>query len=104
MAGLRSYTAIAERVTDIPDTTALALGIAPDRRSSEAMIRRLLQALDRTCSPQPSAAGSPREPRSHQRAGGRSRWTARRCEPPAPPTPPPVMSSPHVTRPFGAIA
>ena len=29
-----------------PDTTALALGIAPDRRPSEAMIRRLLQAMD----------------------------------------------------------
>ncbi|MGW3810996.1 hypothetical protein [Micromonospora sp. NPDC005113] len=30
----------------MPDATALALGITPDRRPSEAMIRRLLQALD----------------------------------------------------------
>ncbi|SCF15626.1 DDE_Tnp_1-associated [Micromonospora viridifaciens] len=42
VAGYRSYTAIA----DVPTATALALGIAPDRRSSEAMARRLLQALD----------------------------------------------------------
>jgi hypothetical protein len=33
-------------VADVPATTALALGIAPDRRPSEAMIRGLLQALD----------------------------------------------------------
>src|SRR3954468_17047562 len=46
VAGYRSYTAIAEWVADVPATTALALGIAPDRRPSEAMIRRLLQALD----------------------------------------------------------
>ena len=46
VAGCRSYTAIAEWVADVPATTALALGIAPDRRPSEAMIRRLLQALD----------------------------------------------------------
>ncbi|MEH1017828.1 transposase family protein, partial [Micromonospora sp. CPCC 206060] len=46
VAGYRSYTAIAEWVADVPDTTALALGIAPHRRPSEAMIRRLLQALD----------------------------------------------------------
>jgi hypothetical protein len=46
VAGYRSYTAIAEWVADVPDSTALALGIAPDRRPSEAMIRRLLQALD----------------------------------------------------------
>ncbi|SCE97202.1 Transposase DDE domain-containing protein [Micromonospora viridifaciens] len=45
-AGYRSYTAIAEWVADVPAATALALGIAPDRRPSEAMIRRLLQALD----------------------------------------------------------
>lgn len=45
-AGYRSYTAIAEWVADVPDSTALALGIAPDPRPSEAMIRRLLQALD----------------------------------------------------------
>ncbi|MGW2622984.1 transposase family protein [Micromonospora taraxaci] len=46
VARYRSYTAIAEWVADVPDTTALALGIAPHRRPSEAMIRRLLQALD----------------------------------------------------------
>ena len=46
VAGYRSYTAIAEWVADVPAATALALGIAPDRRPSEAMIRRLLQALD----------------------------------------------------------
>jgi predicted transposase YbfD/YdcC len=46
VAGYRSYAAIAEWVADAPETTALALGIAPDRRPSEAMIRRLLQALD----------------------------------------------------------
>jgi predicted transposase YbfD/YdcC len=46
IAGSRSYTAIAEWVADIPATTALALGIAPNRRPSETMIRRLLQALD----------------------------------------------------------
>jgi predicted transposase YbfD/YdcC len=46
VAGYRSYTAIAEWVGDVPATTALTLGINPDRRPSEAMIRRLLQALD----------------------------------------------------------
>jgi predicted transposase YbfD/YdcC len=46
VAGYRSYAAIAEWVADAPDSTALALGIAPDRRPSEAMIRRLLQAID----------------------------------------------------------
>lgn len=46
VAGYRSYTAIAEWVADVPDSTVLAMGIAPDRRPSEAMIRRLLQALD----------------------------------------------------------
>ena len=46
VAGYRSYTAIAEWVDDIPARTALMLGIDPDRRPSEAMIRRLLQALD----------------------------------------------------------
>lgn len=46
IAGCRSYTAIGEWVADVPATTALALGFAPDRRPSEAMIRRLLQALD----------------------------------------------------------
>jgi predicted transposase YbfD/YdcC len=46
VAGYRSYTAIAEWVADVPDATVLALGILPDRRPSEAMIRRLLQALD----------------------------------------------------------
>jgi predicted transposase YbfD/YdcC len=46
VAGYRSYTAIAEWVADVPDATVQALGIAADRRPSEAMIRRLLQALD----------------------------------------------------------
>jgi predicted transposase YbfD/YdcC len=46
VAGYRSYTAIAEWVADLPDETAQALGIVADRRPSEAMIRRLLQALD----------------------------------------------------------
>jgi predicted transposase YbfD/YdcC len=46
VAGYRSYAAIAEWVADAPDSTVLALGIVPDRRPSEAMIRRLLQALD----------------------------------------------------------
>ncbi|MEV6371356.1 ISAs1 family transposase [Micromonospora musae] len=46
VAGYRSYSAIAEWVADVPAATALALRIAPDRRPSEAMIRRLLQALD----------------------------------------------------------
>ncbi|GID28890.1 transposase [Paractinoplanes brasiliensis] len=43
VAGYRSYAAIAEWVADVPDATADALGIAADRRPSEAMIRRLLQ-------------------------------------------------------------
>src|SRR3954468_3458461 len=46
VAGYRSYTAIAEWVDDVPATTALPLGIDPDRRPSETMIRRLLPALD----------------------------------------------------------
>ena len=39
VAGYRSYTAIAEWIADVPAATAVALGIAPDRRPSEAMIR-----------------------------------------------------------------
>jgi predicted transposase YbfD/YdcC len=46
MAGHRSYTAIAEWVADLPAETVRLLGIDADRRPSEAMIRRLLQALD----------------------------------------------------------
>jgi predicted transposase YbfD/YdcC len=46
VAGYRSYTAIAEWVADAPDTTVRVLDIAPDRRPSETMIRRVLQALD----------------------------------------------------------
>ncbi|MDG4800139.1 ISAs1 family transposase [Micromonospora sp. WMMD980] len=46
VAGYRSYAAIAEWVADVPATTALALGMPADRRPSEAMIRRLLQAMD----------------------------------------------------------
>ncbi|MEU1493494.1 transposase family protein [Streptomyces sp. NPDC005775] len=44
MAGHRSYTAIAEWIKNVPAATMLALGINPDRRPSETMIRRLLQA------------------------------------------------------------
>jgi predicted transposase YbfD/YdcC len=46
VAGYRSYTAIGEWVADLPADTAVLLGIDADRRPSEAMIRRLLQALD----------------------------------------------------------
>jgi hypothetical protein len=46
VAGYRSDPAIAEWVADLPAATALALGIAPDRRPSESMIRRLPPALD----------------------------------------------------------
>jgi DDE family transposase len=47
VAGCRSYTAIGGWVTDLPSGTALLLlGIDTDRRPSEAMIRRLLQAVD----------------------------------------------------------
>lgn len=46
VAGYRSYTAIAEWVADAPPSTVVAWGMDPSRRPSEAMIRRLLQALD----------------------------------------------------------
>lgn len=46
VASYRSYTAIAEWIDDAPAATMLTLGINPDRRPSETMIRRLLQALD----------------------------------------------------------
>jgi predicted transposase YbfD/YdcC len=46
VAGYRSYTAIGEWVADLPAQTAARLGIPAERRPSEAMIRRLLQALD----------------------------------------------------------
>jgi predicted transposase YbfD/YdcC len=46
VAGCRSYTAMAEWVADAPGSTVAALGMDPGRRPSEAMIRRLLQALD----------------------------------------------------------
>jgi predicted transposase YbfD/YdcC len=46
VAGYRSYTAIAEWVADLPADTAVRLGIDTNRRPSEAMIRRLLQAID----------------------------------------------------------
>ncbi|QSB14172.1 ISAs1 family transposase [Natronosporangium hydrolyticum] len=46
VAGCRSYVAIAEWVADAPAATVAALGMDPDRRPSEAMIRRLLQSLD----------------------------------------------------------
>jgi predicted transposase YbfD/YdcC len=46
VAGYRSYAAIGEWVADLPDDIAVTLGIDADRRPSEAMIRRLLQAID----------------------------------------------------------
>src|ERR1700753_3338132 len=46
VAGYRSYMAIAEWVDDVPAAIALTLGIDPDRRPSESMIRWLRQALD----------------------------------------------------------
>jgi predicted transposase YbfD/YdcC len=46
VAGYRSYAAIGEWVADLPDDIAVTLGIDTARRPSEAMIRRLLQALD----------------------------------------------------------
>jgi hypothetical protein len=46
VAGYRSYTAIGEWVADLPDDIAVTLGIDTGRRPSEAMIRRLLQAID----------------------------------------------------------
>jgi predicted transposase YbfD/YdcC len=46
VAGYRSYAAIGEWVADLPDDAAARLGIDARRRPSEAMIRRLLQALD----------------------------------------------------------
>ncbi|WP_433304488.1 transposase family protein [Actinoplanes sp. CA-030573] len=94
VAGYRSYTAIAEWVADAPDTTVLALGIAPDRRPSEAMIRRLLQAMDPQLLTRRSGPGSPGGcgPRpAPRRPGGRSPSTASRCADLVPPTPPPGM-------------
>src|SRR3954454_24099588 len=46
VAGYRSYAAIAEWVVDLPADTAGTLGIDARRRASQAMIHRLLQALD----------------------------------------------------------
>src|SRR3954451_24962534 len=46
VAGCCSYTAIAEWVADLPEQAAGRLGIDARRRPSEAMIRRLLPALD----------------------------------------------------------
>src|SRR4051812_1312396 len=46
MAGDWSYAAIGEWVADLPVETAGQLGMDPGRRPSEAMIRRLLHALD----------------------------------------------------------
>ncbi|MGE5828590.1 MAG: ISAs1 family transposase, partial [Micromonosporaceae bacterium] len=59
VAGYRSYTAIGEWVADLPAATAVLLGIDPDRRPSEAMIRRLLQALDADLLAQRSGPGWP---------------------------------------------
>jgi hypothetical protein len=46
VAGYRSYPAIGEWVADLPDDIAVTLGIDTGRRPSEAMIRRLLPAID----------------------------------------------------------
>src|SRR4029450_2842154 len=40
VSGYRSYAAISEWVHDVPVETAVALGINPGRRRSEALIRR----------------------------------------------------------------
>lgn len=46
LAGYRSYTAIGEWIADAPVAAVATLGMDPDRRPREAMIRRLLQSLD----------------------------------------------------------
>jgi hypothetical protein len=45
-AGYRSDAAIGEWVADLPADTAVILGIEAHRRSSEAIVRRLLRSLD----------------------------------------------------------
>jgi DDE_Tnp_1-associated/Transposase DDE domain len=71
VAGYRSYTAIGEWVADLPADTAALVGIDPDRRPSETMIRRLLQAVDpdilaATIGKWLAARMSPPEPGSRQ--------------------------------------
>lgn len=71
VAGYRSYTAIGEWVADLPADTARLLGIDPDRRPSETMIRRLLQIVDPDLLTVAigrwlAARGSPPEPGSRQ--------------------------------------
>ncbi|CAM5310384.1 ISAs1 family transposase [Corynebacterium variabile] len=46
LAGNTSYTAIAEWIGDEDNTTVADLGIDPDRRPSEAAVRRVLSQLD----------------------------------------------------------
>ncbi|MDT0528621.1 transposase family protein [Micromonospora sp. DSM 115977] len=92
VAGYRSYTAIAEWVADVPAATAVALGMTADRRPSEAMIRRLLQAMD----PQLLTAAisvwlAGRATVAGSTTPRRSPSTARPCAAPAPPTPLPGM-------------
>jgi hypothetical protein len=80
VAGYRSYTAIGEWVADLPADTATLLGIDPDRRPSETMIRRLRQAVDPDLLAATLGHGRPhgylRPSRDPDR---RSRWTARHC-------------------------
>ena len=82
VAGYRSYTATAEGVADVPDATVQALGITPDRRPSEATIRRLLQSLDPD--PHPEDPHRLHRHRLPERRPGRpdptSPTTARRAE------------------------
>ncbi|MEU9508563.1 transposase family protein [Micromonospora sp. NPDC048170] len=90
IAGYRSYAAIAEWVADVPAATALALGMAAGRRPSEAMIRRLLQAMD----PQLLTAAisvwlAGRATATTSTAGRVIVSTTRPCAAPAPPTPRP---------------
>jgi predicted transposase YbfD/YdcC len=46
VAGCRSYAAVGEWVADLPVEAAARLGMDAQRRPSESMIRRLVQALD----------------------------------------------------------
>src|SRR3954454_18693555 len=95
VAGYRSYTAIGEWVADLPGDTATLVGIDPDRRPSETMIRRLLQAID----PDLLAAtiGKWLAARIPPPAPGSSRrfhWPTRRCAAHAPPMGQPATSWP----------
>ena len=82
VAGYRSYAAIAEQVADVPDAAVQAPGIAADRRPSEAMIRRLLQALDLPTTVIGAWLANRTTARTSRQDGGRSRSTARPCAAP----------------------